>query len=143
MLPHAASAPPTAGSCRVKHEPGRPPGPPAQREPERQCVVRDENETAERRQALTGPAAAWLRCECDDPSCRVRLRLTHAEYERVRAYGSHFVVGVDHENPENACVLCENTEFAIVDVIEADDRYHVLARNPRHAWTSGHERSAP
>jgi hypothetical protein len=127
----------------VKHKPGHPPGAPAQREPEQQCLVRDANEIAERRQALAASprARAWLRCECDDPSCLARLRLTHVEYERVRAYGSHFVVGVNHENPENACVLIENSEFAVVDVIAADDRYHVLARNPRHAWTSPHEPS--
>jgi hypothetical protein len=127
----------------VKSNLRHPPGPPALRAPEQQCLVRDANETAERRQARPAypRSRAWLRCECDDPSCPSRLRLTHAEYERVRAYGSHFVVGVNHENPENACVLRENSEFAIIDVIAADDRYHVLARNPRHAWTSPPEPS--
>jgi hypothetical protein len=83
-----------------------------------------------------------MRCECGDPACRARVSLTHADYEAVRAYGSRFVVGVNHENPENACVLTENTEFAVIDVIAAGARYHALARNPRHAWVGASERSA-
>lgn len=59
---------------------------------------------------------------------------THAEYEDVRSSGSHFIISVDHENPENACVLHQNERHAVVDVVVADARYAVLARNPRHAW---------
>ena len=122
----------------MNDELGHSPGSLARREPEQQCIVREQNELTEGRQAL--PASpqgrARLRCECGDPSCLARLRLTHAEYEGVRAYGSRFVIGVNHENPENACVLHETAEFAVVDVIAADARYHVLARNPRHIWPS-------
>jgi hypothetical protein len=41
---------------------------------------------------------------------------------------------VNHENPESAWVLRENEHFAVIDVVAGDARYHVLARNPRHAW---------
>lgn len=111
------------------------------RETEQQCRVRDCNEAAECAHAGPEGALVALRCECGDPRCRARVSLTHADYERVRAYGSHFVVGVNHENPENARVVCENAQFAIVDVIAADARYHVLGRNPRHAWSSAPDRS--
>jgi hypothetical protein len=63
--------------------------------------------------------------------------MTHAEYEAVRVYGSRFVIGVDHENPESACVLSENARFGVIDVVAGDARHQVLRRNPRHAWVDG------
>jgi len=106
------------------------------RESEWQCRVRDANEAAER--ALTR-SPIDVRCECGDPACSSRITLTRPEYEDVRAYGSRFVVGVNHENPESACVLGETSGFAVIDVVSAGARYHVLARNPRHAWPGAGE----
>ena len=40
----------------------------------------------------------------------------------------------ERENPESACVLSENERHAVVDVVAAQARYAVLARNPRHIW---------
>lgn len=117
--------------------------PDASREAIQQCVVRDANEITESGNcALAGaPARRALRCECGDPTCELPVETTHAEYEAVRAYGSRFMIRLDHENPESSCVLCENARFAVIDVIDGDARYHVLARNPRHAWTDAHDRS--
>jgi hypothetical protein len=114
----------------------------APREAEQQCDVRDANEAVSVLQlALAGCGERLaLRCECGDAACTAHLSLTRGEYEAVRAHGSHFAVGLNHENPENACVLSENTYFEVIDVIAGDSRYHVLARNPRHLWI---ERSAP
>jgi hypothetical protein len=119
-------------------------GPRAPPEAEQQCLIRDANEAGERlNAALTeGAARLALRCECGDPVCQQRVCLTHAEYEAVRAYGSRFLVGVNHENPENAWVLSENPRYAVVDVVDGDARYQVLARNPRHAWVEALDRSA-
>ena len=75
-----------------------------------------------------------LRCECGDGACLARVSMTHAEYEAVRVYGSRFVIGVDHENPESACVLSENARFGVIDVVAGDARHQVVKRNPRHAW---------
>ena len=63
-----------------------------------------------------------LRCECGDAGCVACVSLTRAEYEAVRAYGSHFAVGVNHENPEDACVLSETAQFEVIDVIGGDSR---------------------
>jgi hypothetical protein len=52
----------------------------------------------------------------------------------VRAYGSRFAVGLNHENPESAFVLSENEHFGVVEVVAAAARHHVLGRNPRHFW---------
>jgi hypothetical protein len=111
-------------------------GPLAPREAELQCTTRDENEAVERMNDTLQPGAARaaLRCECGDPACDALLTLTHTEYEAVRDYGSHFLITLNHENPENTAVLFENARFAVVDVVAGAERYQVLARNPRHAW---------
>jgi hypothetical protein len=116
--------------------------PDAPREAEQQCLIRDANEAAELSNAALkqGLARLALRCECGDPACQAHVSLTHAEYEAVRAYGSHFVINLNHENPENTSVLSENPRFAVIDVVAADVRHKVLARNPRHSWVAAHER---
>ena len=115
----------------------------ALREAEQQCLVRDANEAAELLNvALTmEPKRRALRCECGDGACLARVSMTHAEYEAVRVYGSRFVIGVDHENPESAWVLCENERFAVIDIVAGDIRYQVRARNPRHAWVAARDRN--
>jgi hypothetical protein len=115
------------------------------REAVQQCLVRDANELAERRNAALAAGAdrASLRCECGDPGCRACVSPTHAEYEAVRDYGSRFVIGLNHENPESAWVLSENPRFAVIDVVAGDARYVVLARNPRRTRDDARERSDP
>lgn len=106
------------------------------REVERHCVVRDANEARERANVNLAPTAirGLLQCECDDPACLAQVSPTHAEYEAVRASGSQFLIAMDHENPENACVLSEGPRYAVVDVVVDDARYAVRAQNPRHSW---------
>jgi ferredoxin len=108
-------------------------------EAEQQCVVREANEAISVLHAAlaAGAQRLALRCECGDAGCVACVSLTRAEYEAVRAYGSRFAVGVNHENPEDACVLSQTAQFQVIDVIGGDSRYHVLARNPRHAWSEG------
>ena len=107
----------------------------ASRDAAHQCLVRDANETAERQNAALAAGAnrAALRCECGDERCLAPVCPTHCEYEAVRFYGSRFVIGLNHENPETAWVLSENPRFAVIDVVAGDARYQVLARNPRNA----------
>jgi hypothetical protein len=101
-----------------------------------QCASRDANEAVERMNTTrTDERRVALRCECGDPTCVRAVEVTHAEYEAVRAYGSRFLIEPNHENPESSWVLCENARFAVIDVVAGDARYHVLARNPRHAWS--------
>jgi hypothetical protein len=107
------------------------------REVERQCVIRTANEALELLNERRPPRGARgsLQCECDDPACSVLIAATHAEYEAVRASGSQFMVALDHENPENACVVSESARYAVVDVVAGAARYAVRAQNPRHSWT--------
>ena len=116
----------------------------ALREAEQQCLVRDANEAAELLNValILETERRELRCECGDGACRARVSMTHAEYEAVRDYGSRFVIGLDHEDPESACVLSENGRFGVIDVVAGDARHQVLTRNPRHAWVDGTEQDA-
>ena len=118
-------------------------GPLAPREAEQHCLVREANEEVERvNVALTrGAERVALRCECGDPCCQAHVALSHVEYEAVRAYGSRFLVNLNHENPESAWVLCENERFAVIDIVAGDIRYQVRARNPRHAWVAARDRN--
>jgi hypothetical protein len=102
-----------------------------------QCSVRLANEVVEHLNTEPPDAVvrSRLRCECGDAGCKACVDITHSEYEAVRAYGSHFVIKPDHENSENSAVLHENARFAVIDVVAANDRYEVLACNPRHAWS--------
>jgi hypothetical protein len=114
----------------------------APREAAQQCAIREANEAVERSTMSDSSERMALRCECGDPTCVAAVELTHAEYEAVRAYGSRFLIERNHENPESSWVLSEDARFAVIDVVAGDARYHVLARNPRHAWTDARDRSA-
>lgn len=104
----------------------------------RTSAARVANEAAERANATlpAGQVPAALRCECGDPGCEERVAPTHAEYEAIRARGSHFLIAVDHENPERDCVVSQARGFAVVDVIDPAARYAALATNPRHSWSA-------
>lgn len=108
-------------------------------ETRRQCLVRDANEAIETaNDALPlGTLLQPMRCECGDPSCRAVVSPTRAEYEGVRAFGSRFVIHVNHENPENASVVSESAGFAVVELVTRDARCEVLSRNPRSNWVDG------
>jgi hypothetical protein len=118
-------------------------GPRAPFEAEQQCLVREANEVAEHVNSVLrgGDPRAALRCECGDPACQAHVQLTHAEYEAVRAYGSRFLINLNHEDPENTWVLSENARFAVIDVVAGDVRHQVRSRNPRHAWVDARDRS--
>jgi hypothetical protein len=110
-------------------------GPRAPPDAAQHSLVRSANEAVMRN--LSAAAAGGLiatRCECGDAACEELVQVTHEEYEAVRSYGSHFVIRLNHENPESSWVLRENERFAVIDVVVGDARYQVLARNPRHAW---------
>lgn len=67
-----------------------------------EALARDVNELVEE------VAHGWFdadelvefRCECVDPGCSERLRLTRAEYASVRASALTFVVVAGHVDPE-------------------------------------------
>lgn len=60
---------------------------------------------------------AWV-CECGDRECLEQIELTPAEYERVRAEATQFVVKPGHELPEVEDVIAETDRFLIVRKVE-------------------------
>jgi hypothetical protein len=54
-------------------------------------------------------------CECSDSACATLVNLSRDEYESVRRFGTHFVIAINHENPEIDQVIGENGRFAIVE----------------------------
>jgi hypothetical protein len=53
-------------------------------------------------------------CECSNIDCSLRLPMTLAAYEGIRADPTHFVVAPGHELPEIEEVLFWTSEYQIV-----------------------------
>lgn len=85
----------------------------------RQSAFRAVNEQIAK---LTGSPVARYRlfvCECADTSCAESLEITEAEYERVRADGSQFVILPGHELPHVERVVDGNGRFIVVEKLGA------------------------
>jgi len=54
-------------------------------------------------------------CECSDPSCTKKVVLTRAEYERVRADSTRFVVAKGHALPEIEAVVEHAKDHVVVE----------------------------
>ena len=54
-------------------------------------------------------------CECGREDCTERVRLTVAEYERVRSDNDRFAVAPGHETPEMEVVVERGDRFVVVD----------------------------
>ena len=70
-------------------------------------------------------------CECSYGACTAVLALTRAEYEGVRAEGTHFAIAVNHENPEIDRIVSENERFAVVEKFLAMPRRLARESDPR------------
>jgi hypothetical protein len=55
-----------------------------------------------------------LVCECSDLACADALEISAAEYGRIRADGSRFVVFPGHERPASERVVERNGRFVVV-----------------------------
>ncbi len=61
-------------------------------------------------------------CECTDESCDARVRVTHPDYEAVRAVPTRFIVAPGHVDPEVERVVDERPGFTVVEKLgEAGD----------------------
>jgi hypothetical protein len=82
---------------------------------------RDINERVERdlQPIIEGPDELLpFVCECARRECSETIRLTIAEYERVRADATRFAVAAGHEITD------------VEDVVERHDRYLVILKHP-------------
>jgi len=72
-------------------------------------------------------------CECSDASCMATMSLTQFEYEEVRAYGTHFAIALDHENPEFDMLVAEHQGFAVVQKLPGLPARLAMASDPRRS----------
>jgi hypothetical protein len=54
-------------------------------------------------------------CECGREDCTERMRMTVAEYERVRSDNDRFAVVPGHETPKMEAVVEAGDRFVVVD----------------------------
>jgi hypothetical protein len=54
-------------------------------------------------------------CECGDTTCTERIRMTLADYEKVRSNPRHFVVVKGHERPEYERIVSEEEGYSVVE----------------------------
>ena len=62
-----------------------------------------------------GYVAAGFRCECWQPDCGVRIRLSGGEWQKVRARPNRFAVAPQHVSTDIETVIEEHPHFWIVD----------------------------
>jgi hypothetical protein len=76
------------------------------------------------------PKSEYL-CECSDLACRRPILLTPDQYESVRAHGAHFLIVLDHENPEVDRVLAQHEGYTVVAKFPQRWERMALAEDPR------------
>jgi hypothetical protein len=62
-----------------------------------------------------GYVAAGFRCECWEPNCTERIRLSGPEWRKVRSRDNRFAVAPGHVSVEIETVVEEHPSFWIVD----------------------------
>jgi hypothetical protein len=69
-------------------------------------------------------------CECDDRDCVEKVSATRAEYEAIRAVGTHFVVLPGHEDPGVEHVVHQTERFLVVEK-EGEAAHEAEQSDPR------------
>jgi len=103
-----------------------------EREVGNETLARDINEIENANlEHAGGSATNRYVCECSDASCMATISLTQDEYEQVRAHGAHFVIALDHENPELDLLVAEHEAFAVVRKLPGFPARLARATDPR------------
>jgi hypothetical protein len=95
-----------------------------------EILFREINERLDEMSAPWAKTTDYL-CECSELSCAKTIELTDAEYERVRARATVFVVVPGHERSDIERVIEENDRFLLVQKIVAVEE--IVDRDPRQA----------
>jgi hypothetical protein len=70
-------------------------------------------------------------CECGPGECVEQVQLTIAEYKRVRANGTHFIVKPGHETAEVERVVREAEGYTVVEKHEEEEAAVARRTDPR------------
>lgn len=100
-----------------------------------QARRRDTNESIEDSIQRTGrfPVDMFF-CECGDPRCDRTVCVTIPEYESVRERPNHFLIVLNHENPEVEWVISETERFAVVETLTGEASKVALRTDPRSLY---------
>ena len=82
-----------------------------------EALFREVNERIEAVSKTVPPSEELMQflCECDDKDCAEKISATRAEYEAVRAVGTHFIVTPGHQDPGVESVVQQNDRFLVVE----------------------------
>ena len=88
-----------------------------------EALFRNANErTAQWEEVREGDNPTLYVCECADPDCRRRIKLSRPEYERTRGDSRHFAIVTGHQLVDTETVIEDNGEWLMVekneDVVE-------------------------
>jgi 3,4-dihydroxy-2-butanone 4-phosphate synthase len=94
-----------------------------------QTVFRQRNERI--RETLSRGDPGWFVCECGDRACLEAISLHINEYETVRADPTHFVIAINHENPECETIIHQTDRYATVAILYTPARAFARKTDPR------------
>jgi hypothetical protein len=104
-----------------------------------EALFRDVNERiAESAEQFEAGGSEFI-CECSDPNCTHRVAASLAEYEKVRAEPTTFLVAPGHEQGDIERVVSDRGRCRVVEKFQAAVQRTVVALDPR----SRRSRSAP
>jgi hypothetical protein len=102
-----------------------------------EALFRDVNERiAETTERFDADKTEFV-CECADPSCSERVPATLAEYERVRAKPTTFLLAPGHAEPDIEHVVSDRGRFAVVEKVQETARRIVIRLDPRKRPATG------
>ena len=56
-----------------------------------------------------------LVCECSDPDCTARMRVSQRDYERIRSEATHFIVVPGHETAGLERIVVREAGYCVVE----------------------------
>jgi hypothetical protein len=101
-----------------------------------EALFRNVNERIAESAGGLGTRKTQFVCECSDPNCTERVPATPAEYERVRAKPTTFLLAPGHGQPDIEHVVSQRGRFHVVEKVQSAVRRTVIRLDPRR-------RSAP
>jgi len=96
-----------------------------------EAVFREVNEAIARTAERFDEPDAEFVCECGDPDCGERVRVTLAEYERVRADGARFIVADGHVVKGAEQVIKRNGHYSVIEKVGRTVAEVARRLNPR------------
>jgi hypothetical protein len=96
-----------------------------------ESLFRGVNERIAETAGRFGADDASFVCECDNPTCTDRVRVTLDEYEDVRADGAQFLVVHGHEDAAVERVVERKPRFSLVEKVKPLVRRTVKRLDPR------------